>query len=713
MKNFDGYSSVHMACQYTDDDILYLLTTRGGDVNVRENKGKTPALIAAENGKDGCIQILATAGANLDQRDNHGNAPLTVAAGMGHTNTVKELILNGASFDVTDNDRYNALEKAILNKKDGAAAIFIRLSPQTDYVGYFMSTVEISWLKIVHSRMTETMNAFLDKMLVQSNPLESTRGEVHTEYLDYDTSRNTPADYDYDKNKTFLLQHISGLVDENLAYHGTIRILVDKKMKQFGNLILGVKIFFYVLFLLALAYSLILQASYSPIELNEYTSGPSNILRIFTELFVLFYFLFNLVTEGVEFFQVTRQTFQYLKDKKIEKEKDEARAATIETDFGENEDYYGSIEIEAPPTQEETKRPLKSKLNDYVFIRIFTDYFSDKANYMDVPGLITLFILILLRLSTQPAQWVFATLTFLINGLRLFKLLSLLPHLGPYTNIIHQILKNDVPLFSSLFLITLLIFTGGFFISLRTPYTSAGFANASLMTDTERTTGVDNGVQFVLLSGLRVLLEGNVYEDGYLYQQLNWLAASIYLEFLFLITVVYINVFIAQLSDTYGILKQNAQKTYAWQRLNFIVQVQRTSLLSLCVDYRKKYFTKVIPIGKEQMFEYYGVHSIKNLNVKSSTEGADVKEMLATINNQQIVARKTNETSKLNIRRESSSFNPQQQQQQSDEIRKLRSEISQLLEEIRQRDVLLEERLEKSNQALLEIIEVKLNNFIK
>ena len=725
LANHLGYNAVHMACQCADEDILYLLTTRDGDVNARDNKGKTPALIAAENGKEGCIHILAAAGASLDQRDKQGNAPLIVAASQGHTNTVRELILNGASFDVTDNERYNALERAITNKKDGAAAIIIRLAPQSDYVEYYLLTVEISLLKIVRYRLTETLKALLDRMVVQDDPLDATRGIVHTEYLDVDTDKHTPGDDEYQKNKTFFLQRIAGLDDEQLAYHGTVRLLVDEKMKKFGNRILGVKIFFYTIFLLSLAYSLIAAAN-RPIELSSYTSDALGIIRIVTDLIVFAYFFFNLLTECVEFFRVMRLTFRYIQDKKNDRIKEQERKATIEeqTIFDDCEDDDRDEYAFEPVEQKKgpAKRPITSRLNDLIFIRIFTDYFSDQSNYLDVLGLLTLFILIILRVTTQPIQWVFATLTFLINGLRVFKLVALLPRLGPYTNVIYKILINDVPLFSTLFALTLLIFTGGFYVSLKTPYTGPGIVNASLNQDTDRINGVDNEVQWVFLSGLRVLLEGNVYEGQYLYRQLNWLAASLYLGFLFLTIVVYLNVFIAQLSDTYGTVRKNAERTYAWQRLNFIVQVQRTSLMSICIDHRKKYFIKEISIDKEDLFKYYGVYNIKALNTKNFTEDVDVKGLLASIQNQQIVARQTHEISR-SINTPAAATGPQaqvlpppqqqqqqQEQQESQQIKELNERLDQLLAELKHKDEMFAEQLEKSNQTLLVMIEEKLNS---
>ena len=583
------------------------------------------------------------------------------------------------------------------------------LSPQIDYISYYRVTIEISMLKIVRYRLTETIKALLDRMVIQHDPLNATQWIVKIGYLDIDSAGKTPEDEGYERNKTFLLQCIAGLHDEEASYHGTIRLLVDRKMKRFGNVILGLKITSYVLFLLALAYTLI-QASYEPIQI-DFFSHPASSFRLFTVVIVVLYFLFNIMTEAAEFFRVARLTYRYLKDKRKEKKKEKLRAETIEidevapiVDDDDDDDDDDMVEDILPMQKTKYKKQsIKGRLNDFFIIRVFSNFFSDRSNYLDVLGILTLFIFIVLRVATEPTQWIFATLTFLINGLRLFRLVALLPHLGPYTNIIYKILVNDVPLFSSLFIITLLIFTGGFFVSLRTPYTAEGFINASLLTDTDRVSGVDNEVQWVFLSGLRVLLEGNVYEGQYLYRQLNWLAASLYLGFLFLTIVVYLNVFIAQLSDTYGNVKKFAEKNFAWNRLKFIVQIERISLLSICIDFRKKYFTDEITINKEELFRYYGVHDLKGLNVKNFTEDVDVKGMLSTIQNQQVIARQTHEIAKHTSKHATPlEPPPQQQRNESEEIRVLSERIDQLLVEIRQKDSLMENRLDKLTQLLMD-----------
>ena len=646
--NCEEYNTVHMACCYADKAILSILIQRGGDVNVREKKGKTAVMIAAENGRDDCMHILAAAGANLDQRDNERNVPLTTAASLGYKDTVRKLILNGASIRVRDDQRYNALERAIMNKRDGTAAVIIRLTPQTDSLQNLQSVLVSG-----HSQLTETVTALLDRMVVQARPQDTIC--VHTGYLEIDRGGRIPTDTGYESNNRFLLQRIARAGNEEIACHGTVRLLVDKKMKMFGNNFLGVKLFFYIVFLSALLYSLTV-ASYSSILLSLYTSNGINLSRILAEFVVLIYFFVDLATEGVKIYQIARLSCKDKPNKIVSTSK---------------------------------KKRKIGKLNSLVCVRTLTTYFSDKFNCLDALGLLTLFILILFRITTQPTQWIFATLTFLINGVRILKLIAVLPGIGPYTHVVYRITIEEVSLFSSLFFLTLCIFTGGYFVSLRTPHSVAGFANTSLNTDTDRTSGVDDGVQWVFLSGLRILLEGNIYEGQYLYRELNWLAASLYLAFLFLVVVVYVNVFVAQLANSYGSVKNRAEKTFAWQRLDFITQVERT----MCC--KKDYSTKEIVINSNELLSYYGVSCVRNLSY--FTEEYDVNGMLASIEKKQYVSTPSHEESKSHVTEYqapslSSPPRKQLQRQDSEEIRKMSDIIDQLLNEIRLKDALLLEK---------------------
>ena len=65
---------------------------------------------------------------------------------------------------------------------------------------------------------------------------------------------------------------------------------------------------------------------------------------------------------------------------------------------------------------------------------------------------------------------------------------------------------------------------------------------------------------------------------------LNFLAVITYMVFVFIIIVLYLNILIAQLTDTYGAVKINAEKLVASYRMNFVYQIQKKSILSLVKD---------------------------------------------------------------------------------------------------------------------------------
>ena len=97
------------------------------------------------------------------------------------------------------------------------------------------------------------------------------------------------------------------------------------------------------------------------------------------------------------------------------------------------------------------------------------------------------------------------------------------------------------------------------------------------------------------------------------------------------------------------------------------------------------------------------VHNITKFECKNFTEDVDVKGMLSTIQNQQVVARQTHEIAKHTSKHAPQSEPPPQQHiRESEEIRVLSERIDQLLVEIRQKDALMEERLDKLTQLLMD-----------
>ncbi len=60
----------------------------------------------------------------------------------------------------------------------------------------------------------------------------------------------------------------------------------------------------------------------------------------------------------------------------------------------------------------------------------------------------------------------------------------------------------------------------------------------------------------------------------------RWLGVFIYLLFLFLVIVVLLNLLIAQMSDTYGSVQQDAQRSLAINRAWIVARVEHNSFLA-------------------------------------------------------------------------------------------------------------------------------------
>ena len=89
------------------------------------------------------------------------------ASQLGHVTSIIELIDNGASFHCTDSKRNSALELALINGRDSAAALLIlRENPYSDYVGEFIRAQEYPLCRVVKENLIQSIAALLDRMVI-------------------------------------------------------------------------------------------------------------------------------------------------------------------------------------------------------------------------------------------------------------------------------------------------------------------------------------------------------------------------------------------------------------------------------------------------------------------------------------------------------------------------------------------------------------------
>ena len=78
------------------------LLSREIDVNLADDRGKTPLMEAAYRGHQGCVRQLLKHGADVNRRDNRGWSATMHAAYRGYVDCLELLVLSGADLDLED-----------------------------------------------------------------------------------------------------------------------------------------------------------------------------------------------------------------------------------------------------------------------------------------------------------------------------------------------------------------------------------------------------------------------------------------------------------------------------------------------------------------------------------------------------------------------------------------------------------------------------------
>lgn len=80
----------------TDRDVVRFLKSRGADIDVRDDQGNTPLLIAAQHGNHRLIHHLVEYGADVNARNQAGETALTLVRRQGLPEVEQYLLRNGA-----------------------------------------------------------------------------------------------------------------------------------------------------------------------------------------------------------------------------------------------------------------------------------------------------------------------------------------------------------------------------------------------------------------------------------------------------------------------------------------------------------------------------------------------------------------------------------------------------------------------------------------
>jgi ankyrin repeat protein len=114
LRDEDGWTPVMLAAIYERHDSLALLVSRGADVEARDFEGWTALMAAASDGDKRSVDILLSAGALVHVKDSAQRSPLICACyhALGDHSVIDLLLDAGADPEDTDDEGVSAIERA-------------------------------------------------------------------------------------------------------------------------------------------------------------------------------------------------------------------------------------------------------------------------------------------------------------------------------------------------------------------------------------------------------------------------------------------------------------------------------------------------------------------------------------------------------------------------------------------------------------------------
>lgn len=119
-----GESALHIVTARRDITWMQFLVAKGANVNIRDNKGTTPLVLAANLGFIEGVDFLIGVGARVDEPNNTGETPLIGAVHRRDLALVRALVKAGANPERPDNSGRSARDYATLDKNSAMIGEF-------------------------------------------------------------------------------------------------------------------------------------------------------------------------------------------------------------------------------------------------------------------------------------------------------------------------------------------------------------------------------------------------------------------------------------------------------------------------------------------------------------------------------------------------------------------------------------------------------------
>ncbi|XP_068740189.1 transient receptor potential cation channel subfamily A member 1-like [Montipora capricornis] len=234
------------------------------------------------------------------------------------------------------------------------------------------------------------------------------------------------------------------------------------------------------------------------------------------------------------------------------------------------------------------------------------EYMLDIFNYLDLSGYSLILITYVFRYLQSDQQWTFGSLAVLVNFIGIFKYSIGSRETGLYIKCLGKVIYKDIPRFLSVFVIILLTFSLSFFLAIKGYESKLKFS--PLRNDINCTTEIG----CVVMAGVMTWLEGSAIVSSL--NDVGFLAALLIIIFMISVSVILLNILIAQLSLTYEMVQEESLLSFTALRMQAVATIEWQSRFKYW-NCRKKYYIPGELKTKEEMGDLMSV----------SREQSDVK----------------------------------------------------------------------------------------
>ena len=410
--NHDNQKPIHIATKNKQRQALQILLEHGANPDDKTTSGSSPAQLAVENDASTLLALLLNYGISFTKRDCYGNTLLHVIASSGAVRCA-EYFLQYLFENYSDQ-----IQKLLLEEKDsrgrspvdravdeGNESVLIEFFKQLD-PGYFIEHPSL-YHKLIEKNLFEALHALIN-MSVYEKYLDVT---LIPKFLDSVSSEEHPYPDDplYDRLEPSFLHKLLDCPDPLVKYHPLVSIVVREKLR-FYRWWYVFTFFLCIIFLINLCYALT-EASFLRHDVLLSYDTPSSRVRAFFEIVVVISWIILHISMKLSFLSHWSRLHRQL--------------VIVDSKGDEFSD----------PT-------WLSKLNrsfSHLFPAIITNI---QDNSTLILAHLSMVILIILRITQSPIQWVFASISLVLYMLHLISYFRISSTLAQFTYCIQNSLKE-------------------------------------------------------------------------------------------------------------------------------------------------------------------------------------------------------------------------------------------------------------------------------